>query len=170
MTEPKDITWDASYPIGLCDGEPLAANETLQIYYAMGAGRTMRKLAETEGVPVKLRALTYWSVWYSWQDRIREQYLIDSRGAMNEMQELRQEVLKEFGMVVFDAVKNANIDSASLSQISGAIRALFEGFAYVYDALPTKRTQTTNLNGLKFEDILAQMKEERKEVVGVKNG
>lgn len=151
------IEFDVNAPLELCEGEPLKAHEHLRMYYNMGANRSLDKLSRMDGCEVGRRQLQNYSADFSWQDRIKAQYVLDAETIQSELLELRLQNLKEFGFLLVDAIRNADTEGANISQISTALRAFIDGYATVFDALPTRKTQITQVSDLSFESILQEL-------------
>ena len=157
----KKFEFDRDKPLALCDGESLKANTLLQKYYKLGAKRSLEKLCQLSDVNTSLRQVARYSSDYEWVERVRAAHAIDSNLIRDELVELRTEILQRFGEVVFDALDDIMVEDASLSQLSGSVKAFFDAFAMQYDAMPTRRVETLNLNDLTFENVLQQLDKEK---------
>jgi len=156
-----NFEFDNEKPLALCDGESLKANGLLQRYYKLGAKRSIERLCRLDGTNMSVRQVARYSVDYEWQKRVRAQHAIDTNAIRDELVELRTEILQRFGEVVMDSLNDAIIEDASLSQLSGSVKAFFDAFAMQYDAMPTRRVETLNLNDLTFENVLQQLEKEK---------
>jgi len=144
-------------PFDLMQDETEKANKHLRLYYNYGADRSLAKIAKLPECEVSLRMLQNYSSDWQWQERIKAQYAIDSQYIQQELVELRVSALQEFGGLLIDAIRQADITDSSLSQVSTALRAFIDGYAIVFDALPIRRTQTMSLNDLSFQDVLNEL-------------
>jgi hypothetical protein len=155
------MEFDQDKPLALCDGESLKANGLLQRYYKLGAKRSFERLCHLDDTNMSVRQVARYSSDYEWQDRVRAQHVIDTQKIRDELTNLRIEILERFGEVVMDSLNDSIIEDASLSQLSGAVKAFFDSFAMAYDAMPTRRVETLNLNDLTFENVLQQLEKEK---------
>jgi hypothetical protein len=153
------VNWDIDNPLQIYGEETIKANDHLRLYYSLGSDRSLAKLENHPECSLHLRQLQNYSTTYSWQDRIRAQFILESEMIREALLEQRIEVLKEFGGLLFEAIEGANTQNASISQIASAIKTFVDGFAVVFDTMPTKRVQVTNMNNLKFEDVLKQLQD-----------
>lgn len=158
------MEWNENSPLELCEGETVKQNDLLKLYYAMGADRSLSKMALHPDCTVCLKTLQIYSKECEWQARIRAQYILDSQHIQNELIELKTAILGEFASKLYMAIQNAQVEDSSISQLSTALKSLFDAFAVHFDAMPTKRVQTLDLSKLSFEDILQQYKEVEKTV------
>lgn len=149
-------------PFDLMPDESEKANQHLRLYYRYGADRSLAKISKLPDCEVSLRMLQDYSSKWRWQERIKAQYAIDSQHIQQELVELRVSALQEFGGLLINAIRQADVTDSSLSQISTGLRAFIDGYAVVFDALPTRRTQTMNLNDLSFEDVLNELEKVEK--------
>lgn len=152
-------SWNYDKPLEIYGDETAKANEHLQAYYRMGSDRSLAKLERLPECTVCLKQLQNYSVAYEWQSRVKRQFAIDSEAIHDALLEQRIEVLKEFCGLIFDAIEGANTQGASVSQVASAVKVLVDGFNAVFDSQPTKRLQVTNMNDLKFEDVLKQLQD-----------
>jgi hypothetical protein len=156
-----NFEFDNEKPLALCEGESVKSNALLQKYYKLGAKRSLEKLCQLSDVTTSLRQVARYSSDYEWVQRVRAAHSIDGDLIRSELVELRTEILQRFGEVVMDSLNDAIIEDASLSQLSGSVKAFFDAFAMQYDAMPTRRVETLNLNDLTFENVLQQLENEK---------
>ena len=72
------VDWDRTNPLALVEGEPTAANQALNDYATMGAGRSLTALIQryTEPIPTtppptkQIATVKRWSVAWVWQERV----------------------------------------------------------------------------------------------------
>lgn len=157
------MDWNHESPLDLMPGESEKANFMLNLYYELGPSRSLKRLSEHRENKLTVRQLENYSRDNFWQSRIKAQYLIDSAHVREELQELKSETLREFGLLLYEAIKGYSLDNPSLGQLSQGLKVLIDGFNSNFDTLPRQRIETVNLNELDFAQVLEQYQSVEKE-------
>lgn len=151
------VTFDFNNPLKPIEGEPEKAYRHLILYHSLGSQRSLDLLSKHPECEVQLRQLQNYSADWLWQDRIKYQFALDFEVVQTELKELRVDLLKRFGSVLALAMDNISVEDTNISQLSTAFRTFVDGYASIFDALPTRKIQTLSLNSLSFEDVLKQL-------------
>lgn len=102
--QPAPVDFDPDQPLNRVTREPLIKNTALRDYYAMGPGRSIRRLAarykeqKAQGgkLPptLKVNTLFKWSTVWAWQERVAAQTELDNQADKLEIDQRRRDALE----------------------------------------------------------------------------
>lgn len=164
----------------MSDTLAMVENETSQAYAAfcdyarLGPLRSFSKLLalyksqSKESPSNALSTIKYWSATFNWVERCKRYDQEREQELETSVRERRLSLLDRFGCLLEDAINQVNLESVSLSQISGSLKVYLDASMSLLDDMPVSRLEiTTNDNlqevstndlRLKASELLSRLK------------
>ncbi|HNT73752.1 MAG TPA: hypothetical protein PKH77_01895 [Anaerolineae bacterium] len=151
----------------------MVENETSQAYQAfcdyarLGPLRSFSKLltfykSRSEESPSNaLSTIKYWSATFDWVNRCKAYDQEREQELESSVRERRLSLLDKFGSLLEEAINQVNLDSVSLSQISGSLKVYLDASMSLLDDMPVSRLEikTDSLQDVSTGDLRAKATE-----------
>lgn len=146
------MTFDPNRPLAAISGETSKAHRAFLDYIEMGNTRSLPKLhAQYEEAaqekrgrqPPTVRAATIegWSSKHHWQARVKALQVLEAEQLQAEWRDKRRALLQGFYVKVAQALGKLEVEGASLSEVTRAVKEVSDQLRSEYDDLPTQRIE-----------------------------